>query len=166
MTTSPRVITAPIAQVPATIRSGTVVYVTGLRIGTPSTVIVEEPAPWMRAPIAVSIEQMSTISGSRAELSMTVVPSASTAAISRFSVAPTDGKSSQIEVPVSRGAVATRKPCSLWTEAPSRSSPEMCMSSPREPIASPPGRATLALPQRATSGPRTLIEARILRTRS
>src|SRR4028118_1588369 len=67
-------------------------------------VSVEEPAPWMRAPIAVSIEQMSTISGSRAELSMTVVPSASTAAISRFSVAPTDGEASQIEVPGSRGA--------------------------------------------------------------
>ena len=33
--------------------------------------------------------------------------------MTRFSVAPTDGKSSQIDVPVSRGAVATRKPCSL-----------------------------------------------------
>ena len=39
---------------------------------------------------------MSTISGSRAALSISVVPSASTAAISRFSVAPTLGKSSQI----------------------------------------------------------------------
>ena len=71
-----------------------------------------------------------------------------------------------IDVPLSLGALATRKPCSLWIEAPSRSRPEMCMSSPREPMASPPGSATRALPQRATSGPRTLIEARILRTRS
>ena len=86
--------------------------------------------------------------------------------MTRFSVAPTEGKSSQIEVPVSRGAVATRKPCSLTMVAPSRSRPEMCMSSPREPIASPPGRATRALPHRATSGPSTLIEARIRRTRS
>ena len=120
----------------------------------------------MRAPIAPSIAQRSTISGSRAALSITVVPLARTAAMTRFSVAPTDGKSSQIEVPVSRGAVATRKPCSLTIVAPSRSRPEMCMSSPREPMASPPGSATRAEPQRATSGPRTLIEARILRTRS
>ena len=40
------------------------------------------------------------------------------------------------------------------------------MSSPREPMASPPGSATRAEPQRATSGPSTLIEARIRRTRS
>ena len=39
------------------------------------------------------------------------------------------------------------------------------MSSPREPMASPPGSATLARRQRATSGPRTLIEARSRRTR-
>ena len=43
-----------------------------------------------------------------AALSMTVVPLASAAAISRFSVAPTLGKSSQTEAPVRRGAVATR----------------------------------------------------------
>jgi hypothetical protein len=166
MTTSPRVITAPIAQVPETMRSGTAVYVTGDSDSTPSTVTVELPAPEIRAPIAVSIEQMSTISGSRAALSITVVPDARTAAMTRFSVAPTEGKSSQIDVPVSRGAVATRKPCSLTMVAPSRSRPEMCMSSPRDPMASPPGRATRAEPQRATSGPRTLIDARMRRTRS
>ena len=81
-------------------------------------------------------------------------------------MAPTDGKSSQIVVPVRAGALATRKPCSLVIVAPSRSSPEMCMSRPREPIASPPGSATRAVPQRATSGPSTLIEARMRRTRS
>ena len=46
----------------------------GERASTPSTVIVEVPAPSMRAPIALSIVQRSTISGSRAALSMTVVP--------------------------------------------------------------------------------------------
>ena len=40
------------------------------------------------------------ISGSRAALSISVRPSASTAAMSRFSVAPTLGKSSQIVAPV------------------------------------------------------------------
>ncbi len=42
----------------------------------------------------------------------------------------------------------------------------MCMSSGREPIASPPGSATSAAPQRAMSGPSTQIEARMRRTRS
>ena len=42
----------------------------------------------------------------------------------------------------------------------------MCMSRPREPMLSPPGSATRARPQRATSGPSTLIEARSRRTRS
>src|SRR4028118_270543 len=104
-------------------------------------VSVEEPAPWMRAPIAVSIEQMSTISGSRAELSMTVVPSASTAAMSRFSVAPTDGKSSQIEVPVSRGAVATGAPGWLGWAALGRGRPAG-------------GRAPRELPQDRAPGQR------------
>ena len=42
----------------------------------------------------------------------------------------------------------------------------MCMSSGREPIASPPGSATRARPVRASSGPSTQIEPRILRTSS
>ncbi len=48
------------------------------------------------------------MSGSRAALSIVVVPSASTDAMSRFSVAPTLGKSSQTVAPVSRGARASR----------------------------------------------------------
>ena len=63
------------------------------------------PPIW--APIATSIWHRSTISGSRAALSMTVVPFASTAAVNRFSVAPTLGKSSQICSPCSWGASAT-----------------------------------------------------------
>ena len=123
--------------------------------------------PSICAPICTSMVQMSTISGSRAALSMTVVPLASTAAMSRFSVAPTLGKSSHTVAPCSRSSrVAMRKPCSLRTVAPSRSRPAMCMSRPRLPMLSPPGRATSASPQRASSGPSTLIEARSLRTRS
>ena len=80
------------------------------------------PSIW--APISTSISHRSMISGSRATLSMTVVPSASTAAISRFSVAPTLGKSSQRFAPVSRpGTSATTKPCSMRTAAPSSVSP-------------------------------------------
>ncbi len=49
--------------------------------------------PSMVAPIPTSMVQRSTISGSRAALSMTLAPRASTAAANRFSVAPTLGKS-------------------------------------------------------------------------
>ena len=72
------------------------------------TSMVELPTPSILAPIAANIWARSTISGSRAALSITVVPWASTAAISRFSVAPTLGKSSQMLAPVSpSGALAT-----------------------------------------------------------
>src|SRR4051794_16784742 len=50
--------------------------------------------------------------------------------------------------------------------APMRCSPMKCMSSGREPMASPPGRATFARPVRASSGPSTQIDPRILRTSS
>ncbi len=53
--------------------------------------IVELPAPSISAPMLTRNLQRSTISGSRAAFSSVVVPSAITAAISRFSVAPTLG---------------------------------------------------------------------------
>ena len=165
--TSPRVIAAPKAQVPATMRSPMVRWVTGRSSGTPSISILEVPAPEMWAPMPVSMAQMSTISGSRAALSISVVPLANTAAMTRFSVAPTLGKSSQILAPCNPlGAVATMNPCSPEISAPIRASPPTCMSSPREPIASPPGCATRTWPRRASSGPRTQIDARNRRTRS
>ena len=99
---------APNAQVPATMRSGTIACSVGESLSTPSMVSVELPAPSILAPICSSIWHRSTISGSRAALSMTVVPLARTAAISTFSVAPTLGKSSQTVAPVSPlGARAT-----------------------------------------------------------
>src|SRR5262249_47407629 len=84
----PGVRAAQRARARATIRSPPVRGVTGSSRSTPSTTSCDVPAPSILAPIAVSIAQMSTISGSRATLSILVVPLASTAAISRFSVAP------------------------------------------------------------------------------
>ena len=55
----------------------------------------------------------------------------------------------------SAGADAITKPCSPEICAPILASPETCMSSPREPIMSPPGRATRTYPRRASSGPAT-----------
>ena len=100
------------------------------------------------------------ISGSRAALSMIVVPSASTAAIRMFSVAPTLGKSSPIEAPCRLLARPTTLPCSMFIVAPIARRPDWCMSSGREPIASPPGNATSARRQRPISGPSTQTDAR------
>ena len=101
--------------------------------------------PSIFAPIWVSIAARSMISGSRAALSITVVPSASTAAMRMFSVAPTLGKSSQICAPRSTLAAARRpgRARSPWWR-PARCRPDWCMSSGREPMASPPGSGTTA----------------------
>ena len=98
--------TAAIAQVPATIRSATALWLVGCSCSTPVISRVDEPMPSIWAPIDTIIRHRSTISGSRAALSMTVVPLASTAAVMMFSVAPTLGKSSQIVVPRSSRASA------------------------------------------------------------
>ena len=60
------------------------------------------PAPEMRAPIAFRHSASSTTSGSRAAFWITVVPSASAAAIIRFSVPVTDTMSMKIGAPRSR----------------------------------------------------------------
>src|SRR6185437_12754354 len=57
-------------------------------------------------------------------------------------------------------------PFSTLISAPSVCRPRMCWSTGREPIAQPPGSDTSAWPKRATSGPSTRIEARMVRTRS
>ena len=158
--TVPRVIAAANAQVAPTIRSPITRCAVGCRLVTPCTVSVELPTPSILAPICCSIVHRSTISGSRAALSITVVPSASTAAMRMFSVAPTLGKSSQICAPCRSPASATTRPCSISVVAPSLRSPAWCMSSGREPIASPPGSGTTARRHRATSGPSTHTDAR------
>ena len=91
---SPRVIAAAMPHVAATIRSPITRCSVGWSRSTPVIVIVDNPAPSIWAPIWLSISQRSTTSGSRAALWMVVTPSASTAAIRMFSVAPTDGNSS------------------------------------------------------------------------
>src|SRR5690349_18376269 len=50
--------------------------------------------------------------------------------------------------------------------APMASRPRMCRSTGREPMAQPPGSATSASPKRATIGPSTRIEARMVFTSS
>ena len=117
--------------------------------------------------MAASMFARSTISGSRAAFSMTVEPSATTAAMSRFSVAPTLGKSSRTCAPCRPfGVVASRKPWSMENSTPMASSPTRCMSILRAPIWQPPGMATSAWPNRPMSGPSTAMLARIFDTSS
>ncbi len=80
-------------KVPTSIRSAKTEYSVPLSFLTPSTTMVSVPAPCMLAPIAVRNRCNSTNSGSLAAFSIVVRPSAITAAISMFSVAPTEGKS-------------------------------------------------------------------------
>ena len=76
--------------------------------GTPSTFSVPVPMPSMRArPSPTRQRARSPISGSRAALAMVVWPFARLAAISRFSVAPTEANGSAINAPCKPpGAVA------------------------------------------------------------
>ena len=113
-----------------------------------------------------SIVARSVISGSRAAFSITVSPLASTAAVSRFSVAPTLGNSRTTRAPDRRLVRASMKPWTTESSTPIDSSPRKCMSSLRLPMLSPPGMATRASPQRASNGPSTLIDARIRVTSS
>ena len=96
---SPPAIPQAISSVPVSMRSPMISLTTGTRSSTPSTVMVEVPAPWISAPMRLSMSARSVISGSRAAFSITVSPLASTAAVSRFSVAPTLGNSSTTRAP-------------------------------------------------------------------
>ena len=91
--TSPWVIAAATMKVPASIRSCTTAWLAPCIFSTPLIIIVSVPAPLTFAPILLSQLARSTISGSRAAFSKVVVPSARVAAIIKFCVAPTDGKS-------------------------------------------------------------------------
>ncbi|MCY1199244.1 hypothetical protein D9M72_106440 [compost metagenome] len=153
-------------KVPASMRSEMTRCSAPCRRSTPSITMRSVPWPWMRAPILMSSSARSATSGSRAAFSSTVWPSASTAAISRFSVPVTVTMSVRMEAPFRRLARATTKPCSMLMSAPSAARPLMCWSTGRWPMVQPPGRLTRASPKRATSGPSTRIEARMVLTRS
>ncbi len=88
-------------------RSGMIVWTALPRLSTPSIRIVASPAPVMRAPMALRRSARSTISGSRAQFSRTVVPRARQAAMSTFSVPVTVGMSNRKRAPVRRSAVAS-----------------------------------------------------------
>ncbi len=149
--TSPPATPHAMRMVPASMRSPITSFSMGVRLSTPSTSIVDDPAPEICAPMPLRNAARSLISGSRAALSSTVCPFARTAAVSRFSVAPTLGKSSTIRAPHNVRHRASMRPCTMSSSAPIACSPRKCMSSLRLPMLSPPGIATRASPQRASS---------------
>ncbi len=117
------------------------------------------------APIAIRQRPRSSISGSRAAFSITVSPSASEAAISVFSVAPTETMGNSMRAPFKpRGAGDDHIALFELDLGAERSSAFKCRSTGRAPMAQPPGSETFAWPARATSGPVTRKLARILRT--
>ena len=157
-------------KVAASILSGMTVWLAPPRLLTPSILMVSVPAPFILAPILLRKLARSTISGSSAAFSIYVVPSASTAAVIIFSVAPTLGKSRYMVSPTRPcpPATASTYPSSSQTVmiAPRASKPLRCRSIGLLPMAQPPGRCTFARPFLASSGPITKIEARIWFTSS
>ena len=163
---SPRVAAAAARKVPVSMRSGGTLWVAPCRCLTPSMAMVPVPAPVMWAPIDCSNRARSPISGSIAQFSSVVTPSARVAAINRFSVAVTEGTSNAKCAPRKRLALALRYPASMRMSAPSACSPAICSLTGREPMAQPPGSDTSASPKRASRGPSKRIDARIVFTSS
>ena len=106
-TTLPPVMATAQRKVPASMRSGTTLCSQPCSSFTPSTVMVDVPMPLIFAPILTRHSAKSTTSGSMAQFSRMVVPSARVAAISRFSVPPTVIISITTRVPFRRPLALT-----------------------------------------------------------
>ena len=104
--------------VPAQILSPAVTWFVGKSFSTPVTVMVPVRSPLIFAPMDRKNPQSSAISGSRAQLRSFVVPDASTAAITAFSVAPTLGYGKRNVVPQNVSAFAISIPPSSSISAP------------------------------------------------
>ena len=79
---------------------------------------------------------------------------------------PRSGSRSVMSAPCSRSANASTYPWLNLNVAPIASRPLTCMSIGREPKSSPPGSDKRTWPQRVSSGPSTLIDARMRSTSS
>ena len=140
--------------VPASIRSGMMSCSAPCNSFTPSMIKRRVPAPSIFAPILLKKFARSTTSGSCAAPSITVVPSASTAAIMTLSVPRTVGPNFPrrlMTAPPNFGAKTLMLPPSTRTAAPSASNPLRCKSIGRSPITQPPGNAfTIRRPEHGT----------------
>ena len=164
--TLPPVIAPATSSVPASMRSGMTLCSIGVSSSTPSMVTSDVPAPRMRAPILLSTRPSSSTSGSRAAFSSVVRPRASAAAIIRFSVPVTVTMSNTMLAPRSRrarrGDVAARE---LDARAHRLQALEVLIDRTRADRAAA-GQRHARAPVRATSGPSTSTDARIVLTSS
>src|SRR5512132_2819407 len=119
-----------------------------------------EPIPSMCAPIAVRQRARSCTCGSAAALRRMVRPCAATAAIRAFSVPVTLGSSRKMSAPLSAFASSSKR-SPIETDAPSCSSARKWVSTRRRPMTSPPGGGRVTLPNRASIGPASRIDARM-----
>ena len=122
--------------------------------------------PSMSAPSETRKRQRSCTCGSQAALPIVVSPGASAAAMTMFSVAITLASSRKTSRAAHARRCASRSASPTSTSAPSSVNAWMCGSSRRRPMTSPPGGATLARPQRASSGPASRNDARIRSSRA
>ena len=115
----PLVTAAATRYVPASILSAGILKVVPVNSSTPSILISSVPAPEILAPIEFKKSAKSEISGSFATLVKVVNPSASEAAIIRFSVPVTVTPSNSILAPVNFLAFASIYPLLRDISAPS-----------------------------------------------
>ena len=98
------------------------------------------PMPSIAPPMALISRHRSWTCGSQAAFSMTVVPSASAAAMTAFSVPVTEASSRNTSAPTSCfGALKTYSPLPVSTVPPRASRARTWVSMRRRPITSPPG---------------------------
>ena len=141
--------------VPVSIRSAMMVWVfIDCMVCTPVIRMTSVPAPRICAPMLFKKVAKSMISGSRAAFSITVVPSARTAAKMALIVAPTETISMKIRAPCKPcGAAKWTVPLSSLTVAPKAIKAFKCWSIGRGPILSPPGKVTVARWKRPNKAP-------------
>jgi hypothetical protein len=127
--------------------------------------ILSVPAPLILAPMAIRKFARSTTSGSRAAFSSTVSPSASVAAIMRFSVPVTVTVSSTRRAPCSGRARLDVAVFDVNVGAHGLQAGDVDVDRARADRAAA-GQRHIGAPKRASSGPSTRIEARMVLTSS
>ena len=135
----PRVTAAATINVPVTIRSGMTSIRARSKRSHPSIVMVSVPAPIISAPIAFRNAANPEFLAHLPHYMIVVDPSARTAAIIIFSVAPTLGKSKMISAPCSFCAWQTIRLPVFFNLCAKRLKPLDARSIFRSPIAHPPG---------------------------
>src|SRR3954447_12810281 len=160
--TSPPLIAAMPMKLPTSMWSGPIAHSPPPSESTPWMRSTLDSMPSICAPSDTRKRHKSCTCGSQAALPITVSPGEVTAAITAFSVAMTLASSRKTCAPRSPGVVIRNDGPPMSIAAPSSAKAWMCGSRRRRPITSPPGGGIVASPKRASSGPASRNDARIL----